>query len=64
MVFNILLLLLVLGAVADIAITVLLHTKYHLVWDFVAWLGRRDLARKAWFASGVLMLLLGAVGVF
>lgn len=63
MVFNILLLVLILGAIADIAITVLLHTKYHLVWDFVTWLGRRDFARKAWFASGVLMLLLGAVGV-
>lgn len=63
MVFNILLLVLVVGVLADIGITVLLLVKFHSMLGFATWLDVRALARKAWVASGVLMLFLRAFGV-
>ncbi len=56
MVYSILLFVLALGVIADIGITVLLHVKFHSQWEFLAWLGRRDIARIAWFVAFVVLV--------
>lgn len=62
--FWILLLVLVVGILVDIGITVLLHVRSHYTWEFLAWLGRRDWARRAWALALVLLLILRyALGV-
>lgn len=57
-IFWILLLTLVLGVLADIGITVLLHVRFHYKMEFLAWLGRRDWARRAWALALVLLVVL------
>ncbi len=58
MVLWILILVLVLGVLVDIGITVLLHSKFHYQMEFLAWLGRRDWARRAWALALLLLVVL------
>ncbi len=58
MVLWILLIVLVAGVLVDIGITVLLHAKFHYQMEFLAWLGRRDLARRAWALALLLLVVL------
>lgn len=58
MVSNILLLVLVVGLLADIGITVLLQVKYHSILGFATWLDRRAIARKLWALALVVLLIL------
>ncbi len=58
MVFNILLLALVVGAIVDISITVLLHAKFHDMLDFATWLDRRVVARRLWALALLLLVVL------
>jgi len=61
MVFNILLLVLIVGVLVDIAITVLLHVKFHNMLDFATWLDLRAIARKLWALALVLFVILRLV---